>query len=71
MPRFFKKIMEKSYISYLKSIGNPKIDQLVSKYESGSIDFTILSGSINPVLFEGVISYYVFTKDKKMDDLLQ
>lgn len=71
MPRFFKKIMEKSYISYLKSIGNPKIDQLVGKYESGTIDFTMLSGSINPVLFEGVISYYVFVKDKRMDDLLQ
>lgn len=62
--------MEKTYISYLKSIGNPKINQLVARYESGDIDFTILSGSINPVLFEGVISYYVFVKDSKMDDLL-
>ena len=61
--------MEKSYIEYLKSIRDGKINDLVHKYESGVMDFETLTGLINPVLFEGVVTYYTFTKDKKIDGL--
>ena len=61
--------MEKSYISYLKSINDVKINDYLQKYEDGLMDFETLCGIVNPVLFEGVITYHTFVKSKRIDDL--
>lgn len=59
-----------NYISYLKESDNSTVKQLISEFESKKITFDELISMISPV-HHGLMSFYVFCKNKKIEDLFK
>lgn len=62
--------MEKEYISYLISKDKSKINLMIEDYLLNKIEFDVIVESINPTIYEDVMSYFTFVKSKRLDDLL-
>lgn len=63
--------MESQYMNYLKSFKYDGIYEIIKDYENGNIDFNQVTFKVSPVIYEGVMTYNVFCKSKKIDDLLK
>lgn len=62
--------MEKEYISYLISQDKSRINLMIEDYLLNKIEFDVIVESINPTIYEDVMSYFTFVKSKRLDDLL-